>query len=665
MNRRKTYGGNMFNNNNNRSNNMHRHSMAQPLQNNMSMGNRGMGMGNNRRSSMMMQGMKMTKDPRPLKDKQWVQEQIQLLIQYLCGHGYESSMLSPKELNPPSTKNFQFICCFLFQQIDPTFMLNGNGANQSQNSKGRGAASFEEECIAFFEKLGYPFKITKSSMRCIAPHSWPALLGAVSWIIELLMFAESFDEDDDDTENDNNAENEDDIDGDGNAKSQRADRAFFALVAENYAVWLQGKVDDETLKQRLMASSLQRIEFLHSQISTFEKANSQLSTEEQRISDDMPSITELQDERQGMLSAMAEMKSVSAARVEYIAKLKAEHHEWDCKVAEKALKIDEAEHKIENLKKALSTQTLSAADVEQMSRESIALNTETDELQLQKANLKRKQFDLSVEIGNVLKRMKHSVAEYNELARRIELIPATAKYSFAQDHTLRLRAELEQNGHGHEMGDEQRALSVTNPSDLCNQDLSDDLSLSQLAAHFADKVAKLGVAVKGEKERIGTLVSDLDIAQKEVAILNERQRNIVALFNEEKGKMSLLTASTAANIERIELSINTQSNDTDGELKNKRKEEAHAHEQLNELKEHYEKIRIQITAKVGSLTQKLCQERKMVRDRLKHAHKVLDESMHKASFYHIQEPTMVNINYQPTQNMHSHGGDVDMQHASR
>merc|ERR1711971_162162 len=363
----------------------------------------GGGMGNNRRSSMMISGIhsKMTKDPRPLKDKQWVQEQIQLLIQYLCGHGYESSMLSPKELNPPSTKNFQFICSFLFQQIDPTFMLSGN-AN----------GAFEAECISFFEKLGYPFKITKSSMRCIAPHSWPALLGAISWIIELLRFAESFDEDDDDdTENDNdNAENEDD----GNAQSQRADRAFFALVAENYGVWLKGNVDDETLKQRLMASSLQRIE--------------------------------------------------------YIAKLKAEHHEWDCRVAEKALKIDEAEKKIENLKKALSTQTLSAADVEQMSRESIALNTETDELQLQKANLKRKQFDLNIDIGNALKRMKHSVSEYNELARRIELIPATAKYSFAQDHTLRLRPELElEQG----QNDEQRpnTLSLTNnPSDLCNQD---------------------------------------------------------------------------------------------------------------------------------------------------------------------------------------------------
>merc|ERR1711971_361639 len=387
---------------------------------------------------------------------------------------------------------------------------------------GNANGAFEAECISFFEKLGYPFKITKSSMRCIAPHSWPALLGAISWIIELLRFAESFDDDDDgDTENDNdndNAENEDD----GNAQSKRADRAFFALVAENYGVWLKGNVDDETLKQRLMASSLQRIEFRHSQISSFEKANLQLSTEEQRISDAMPSITELQDERQGMLSAMAEMKSVSAARVEYIAKLKAEHHEWDCRVAEKALKIDEAEKKISNLKKALSTQTLSAADVEQMSRESIALNTETDELQLQKANLKRKQFDLSVDIGNALKRMKHSVAEYNELARRIELIPATAKYSFGQDHTLRLRPELDceqgQNGN-----DEQRpnALSVSNnPSDLCNQDLSDDSSMSQLAAHFADKVAKLSDAVKGEKERIATLESDLDIAQKEVAILN-------------------------------------------------------------------------------------------------------------------------------------------------
>merc|ERR1712013_266226 len=295
------------------------------------------------------------------------------------------------------------------------------------------------------------------------------------------------------------------------------------------------------------------------------------------------------------------------------------------------------------------------ADVEQMSRESIAMGTETDELQLQKANLKRKQFDLSVEMGHGLKRMKQSVCEYNELARRIELIPSSAKYSFNQDHTLRLRPELEQHEVG---GDEERAMSLHSMGDLCNQDLSDDLSLSQLAAHFADKVQKLGMAVKSETERMSALVCDLDIAQKEVAILNERQSNIVARFNEEKGKMSLLTASTAANIERIELSINAQSNDTDGELKNKRKEEAEVAAKCSALSEHYEKIEIQVTTKVGLLINKLVHERRMVKSKLKEGHRTLNEAMHKASFYHIQEPTMANINFQPSQH---HNGDMDME----
>jgi len=649
MNRRKTYGGNMFTQRNS-SNNM---------QNAMGLGNR-MSMGGNRRSSVMMQSMKISKDPRPLKDKQWVQEQIQLLIQYLCAHGYESSMLSPKELNPPSTKNFQYICCFLFQQIDPTFMLGGNSNSNAKG--GRGGTSFEDECISFFEKLGYPFKISKSSMRCIAPHSWPSLLGAVSWIIELLMFAESFDEDEALGDGDADADGDEAMkhdekgecgNGNGSEKSQKADRVFFNLVADNYGVWLMGKVDEEEMTQRLMSRFLQRIEFLTSQIETFKKANEQLVTEEQRIRDDMPSITELQDERQGMLSAMAEMKAVSAKRVEYISKLETEHHEWDCKVGEKAMKIGEADKKIGALKEALSKQTLSAKDVEQMSRESIALNTETDELQLQKAEMKREQFDLSVEIGAVLKRMKQSVSEYNGVARRIELIPVTAKYSFQQDHTLRLRPELEEAG-----GDEERALSLAKPCDLCNQDIEyQDHSLSQLAAHFTDKVAKLGVAVKAEQDRISQLESDLDIAAKEVQILNERQSNIVALFNEEKGKMALLTATTAANIEKIELSINTQSNDTDGELKSKQKEEAEANQKYNELNERCEKEKIQVMAKVDAIMKKLIGERRAVRGLVQDMNKRLDESMRKVSFYHIQEPTVRNIGFE------SH--DVNMEDASR
>ena len=82
----------------NRNKNNGRHSMAmQPLQNNLNMGNM--------RRSSMMNHMKMSKDPRPLKDKKWIEQQTNLIIEYLCSHGYDAAMLSPKELTPPSTKN--------------------------------------------------------------------------------------------------------------------------------------------------------------------------------------------------------------------------------------------------------------------------------------------------------------------------------------------------------------------------------------------------------------------------------------------------------------------------------------------------------------------------------------------------------------------------------
>jgi len=582
-----------------------------------------------RRSSMMMNPIKMSKDPRPLKNKEWVSGQIESLIQYLCQHGYDSSMLSPKELNPPSTKNFQYICCFLFQQIDPTFDIQGT--------------HFEEECIAFFEKLGYPFKINKSSMRCIAPHSWPPLLGAVSWLLELLCFAESFD--DDGSKEDEESESEDvEMGGGGSesaemggaAKSEKSDRLFLNLVASNYGHWLEGTEDDESITQRMMDVFVEEMEHLAATIEGFEKANRQLVTEKERIEKNSPSILALQDTRQKLMRGKEEMKKCLEQRAEYMAKLKDKYHAVDTKLNEKVVKIQDAEAQIGELKGALSRQTISAKDVEQMNRESALLNQETDELGLQRQEIERKQYDVTEGINEVVKQIKQQVLEYNDLAQKIEIIPISAKYSFQQDHTLRLLDHLEARG------------AVNKATDLCNQDLQYFANnLQKLAAHYEDKLRKAAAQIKGEQDRIQQIHLDLEIEHKEVEILNKRLNNVQERYNEEKKKMSYLTANTAASIEQIELDLREQSEQIDHEFRLKNEEFAAVKRQHNKLQEECSKIEIELTSKIGIAIEKLIKHRAAVRGQIKAVNKTLDHGLHKMSFYHIQEPTIHDIRFNP------------------
>jgi len=624
MNRRQTYGGGGIFNKRGNNSKLPRHSLAAggALQNNHNIGNRGQG--GMRRSSIMMNPIKMAKDPRPLKNKEWVMTQIECVIHYLCQHGYDASMLSPKELNPPSTKNFQRICCFLFQQIDPTFDVMGT--------------SFEEECISFFEKLGYPFKINKSSMRCIAPHSWPPLLGALSWLIELLSFAESFDGNKDGGDDPEGAEmgeaDEEDISGE--AKSQKADREFFNLVAENYGHWLKGTDDDQVITQRVMAVYIQKTEGLQQNIESFQKANKQLITEKERIESVSPSIASLQDTRQQMIEGIDEMKKVKQQRLEYLATLKEKLGAIDQKVNEKIVRIEQAEATIAELNEALSRQTISAKDVENMNRESAALNAQTDELLLQKQEIQRKQYDVTEAINGATKKLQHLVLEYNDLAQKIEIIPVSAKYSFGQNHTLRLIDDLDAR------------RSVTKATDLCNQDLEYfGNNLQKLTGHYNDKLTKSAVVIKSEQDRISQIRCDLEIEQNEVGILNERLSNVVGRYNEEKKKMSDLTSKTAASIEQIELDMTRQSGDIEDRLKNKNKELAAAKHQLRALQEQCRKIEIELTSKIGISIQKLLKHRGAVRSQLKAVHKKLDDALQKMAFYHIQEPTVHRIGFDP------------------
>lgn len=121
------------------------------------------------RASMSARGGRL--DPRPLADKNYMNGCIHALIEFLSERGYDH-VLSPKLLKGPSKKDFCNIMHFLFRQVDPTFEFG---------------VKFEEDVAAQLKNLRYPFAISKTALVAVgSPHTWPALLGSIAWVIELL-----------------------------------------------------------------------------------------------------------------------------------------------------------------------------------------------------------------------------------------------------------------------------------------------------------------------------------------------------------------------------------------------------------------------------------------------------------------------------------------------
>ena len=137
------------------------------------------GMSSNRRTSEMKRisgrgsliGAKQVKDTRNLADRKVKEELTRRLLDFLRQRQYPSALTS-KDF-PPSSKEFVNIFNFLYSYIDHT--------NQVIIPYTRN----EDEIIKVMKSLQYPGMLSKSTFKTIAPHSWPTVLGCLSYLCDV------------------------------------------------------------------------------------------------------------------------------------------------------------------------------------------------------------------------------------------------------------------------------------------------------------------------------------------------------------------------------------------------------------------------------------------------------------------------------------------------
>lgn len=115
------------------------------------------------------------------------------MVSYLTARGYADALsLNVKQLvtNGPSGRDFQNIMTFLFRRVDPTFHSTSAttiGTNNNNQRSDEIVIKFEDEVSMAFRCLGYPFPISKTGLVAVgSPHTWPALIAAIDWLVDLL-----------------------------------------------------------------------------------------------------------------------------------------------------------------------------------------------------------------------------------------------------------------------------------------------------------------------------------------------------------------------------------------------------------------------------------------------------------------------------------------------
>ncbi|KAI1722972.1 HEC/Ndc80p family domain-containing protein [Ditylenchus destructor] len=114
------------------------------------------------------------KDTRNLTDRGVVTKMVHKLLDFF-DHSEEGVPFAYNEkiIRQPRKNEFKDFFEFIFRQLDENYQLDNK--------------ALEDEVPKLLIALGYPYPIKKSTMTTLgAQHSWPALLGALDWLIELV-----------------------------------------------------------------------------------------------------------------------------------------------------------------------------------------------------------------------------------------------------------------------------------------------------------------------------------------------------------------------------------------------------------------------------------------------------------------------------------------------
>ncbi|ETO20045.1 hypothetical protein RFI_17170, partial [Reticulomyxa filosa] len=326
----------------------------------------------NRRLSVYNKASTITADPRPIKDKAFIKNSTKVVLDYLIAHNYDRTPISHALLDPPTSKLFVAVIEFLFQQIDPTFVMK----------------KLEEDIPLYLARVRYPFRIPKGTLASPgSPHAWPSLLAALVWLVEMLKLAEAVDFDpakENEDPNSNKAVKDEgadkDKEKDGEWKmSIDSDRAILEWFSNLYSSWLSGEEDSDSIDRIIQGRFQAKEEESRANIQAYAKANEQLKAEIQKLNT-FSTVTELNAKKIELERERVSHREHLEAMQVYKAKLIEKQSSCSAMLQELRSKLDRDKKNLEELKHVLANQSTSPEELERMRQTEEMLRTATDKI---------------------------------------------------------------------------------------------------------------------------------------------------------------------------------------------------------------------------------------------------------------------------------------------
>ncbi|KTW31703.1 kinetochore-associated Ndc80 complex subunit NDC80 [Pneumocystis jirovecii RU7] len=452
-----------------------------------------------------------SKDPRPIRDKQYQLMCIHSILAYLSSSGFPQ-VLTQKSLQQPTQKDFMTIFKWLYHKLDPNYQF---------------VKKMDDEVIICIKNLKYPFadQISRSQLIAVgSPHSWPSMLSMLHWMHEKCTEKLINKEIDIDDNNDNDAE-----------------KIFFDYLTKAYRVFLSGDDDFSEMEKELEHEFDKRNEEILSVIEHLEKENESLSETIKNIAESMSSIEILDRERKVLQSDKDKFNQY----IQYLENKKKKFIDLNARLKNELFNKEKELSQLSVEKSELQTQVdsqpISPADVDRMTaeRESLVKNLEIVTGKMEESS--KQTFEKEILAQKKIDSLEKLIANYNSLGYKIGIIPETAPY--ANNASFELDFISPAANHG-----------AIRPDQLVNRDLRHDIRprLQKLRQDLGSRLHKEQDDAIQLQEVLDKVCEGLLDARDELDVLQAKVSVTMEQYNDVKDNMLAESSVSNAEIEKLE-----------------------------------------------------------------------------------------------------------------
>ena len=286
---------------------------------------------------------------------------------------------------------------------------------------------FEDEVPAVLKLLGYPNNISRSALASVgAPHAWPPILAALSWLVDLLKYSEAVQMAESDPNND--------WASDGDA----GERMFFEYLAKGYALFLKGEDDLSPLEEQIAFTFESKNASLRSDIQSLSAANEELSNEHKGYTEGPTPLQYAKAQNADFKSDQAKFEKHIADLHEHRKKVTARLAGLQAECTERQTELAGLMQEITMHKETIAAQELTPTDVERMHSEKEHLEAELSGLAKQKDTLAKQLWEEELATSRAVDRLETKVQQANNCSLRLHLIPKSAKNAKGYNHEISL-----------------------------------------------------------------------------------------------------------------------------------------------------------------------------------------------------------------------------------